>query len=183
MREMTLAEKIQSCIIQNCPALLCSDPHLAQIKAITDLIQSAIAREREECELIAEIVRKREVEMFNGKMPYHTIAEEIRDRIRARSQSALLVLPESEKAIFGSEKPEPKPVKIYFGGEELKEGETLTVTAFPASILTTEDPRQTESDMLASVGIRMQPDMPECENKAPERSYFNPLDRKYHSRK
>ncbi len=49
MREIALEEEIQFCIVRNCPALLCDDPHLKQIKAVTDLIQSALTSRTEQC--------------------------------------------------------------------------------------------------------------------------------------
>lgn len=55
------------------------------ILAIEQAINVAVEEERAACTSIAEAIRKRELANYNGSnCPYHTIAEEIRDRIQMR---------------------------------------------------------------------------------------------------
>lgn len=58
---------------------------LAIEQAIIAAEEERAKEERAACTSIAEVIRKRELANYNGSnCPYHTIAEEIRDRIQMR---------------------------------------------------------------------------------------------------
>lgn len=103
---MTIAEIIEACAViaemeqihwafsPQAPAA--HFKHIAQtIRALSDgtdkqidpPIEAAINAERRACFEIADAIRTRELRNFTGANPYHLIAEEIMDRIRARSES------------------------------------------------------------------------------------------------